>query len=101
MVRTSQSTNSQSIARSASGTEFSRTKSGATKPKAAKEIDRSWKKSQVQRGKPLKMAPPSPLAVRMQQDLQLAGMSERTQQSYLRAVRKLAARLADAGLSAG
>lgn len=34
--------------------------------------------------------PLSPLAQRMLQDLQLAGLSERTQQSYLRAVRKFA-----------
>ncbi|MDZ4851012.1 MAG: hypothetical protein SGI77_17130 [Pirellulaceae bacterium] len=32
----------------------------------------------------------SPLAVRMQQDLQLNGKGERTQESYLRAVRKFA-----------
>lgn len=55
------------------------------------EHDRSWKRSAVQRPKPLQKTEPSPLALRMQQDLQLAGMSTRTQTSYLRAVRKLAA----------
>ena len=91
MVRKSQPAISGSTAPSTPSAECRQRKSSATKPRADKEIDRSWKKSHVQRGKPLKMAPPSPLAVRMQQDLQLAGMSERTQESYLRAVRKLAA----------
>ena len=33
----------------------------------------------------------TPLRQQMQQDLQLAGLSERTQEAYLRAVRQLAA----------
>lgn len=91
MARKSQPANSVSITRSAPSAEYRQPKNTATKPRAAEETDRSWKKSQVRPAKPLKTAPPSPLAERMQQDLQLAGMSERTQESYLRAVRKLAA----------
>ena len=96
MARKSQPAHSVSKAVSTPSAEYRQcksnaTKSSATKPRAAKETDRSWKKAQVQRAKPLKSAPPSPLAERMQQDLQLAGMAERTQESYLRAVRKLAA----------
>ena len=34
--------------------------------------------------------PLSPLALKMQADLQLAGLGERTQESYLRSVRKFA-----------
>ena len=37
-----------------------------------------------------KGVPPSPLAKRMLHDMHLAGLSERTHQSYLRAVRKFA-----------
>lgn len=53
--------------------------------------DRALKKSLVKRPKPLKNVQASPLAIRMRQDLQLAGMAERTAESYIRAVRKLAA----------
>lgn len=60
-------------------------------PQAPNQSDRASKKSLVKRPKPLKHVQPSPLAVRMHQDLQLAGMAERTAESYLRAVRKLAA----------
>ena len=49
------------------------------------------KKAAVKRPKPLKVTEPSPLVIRMGQDLQLAGMSQRTAESYVRAVRKLAA----------
>lgn len=58
---------------------------------ATAKLSRSTKNKHVKRPKPLTKADPSPLASRMQQDLQLAGMSERTAESYLRAVRKLAA----------
>ena len=37
-----------------------------------------------------KNIPLSPLALKMQADLQLAGLGERTQESYLRSVRKFA-----------
>jgi Phage integrase, N-terminal SAM-like domain len=43
---------------------------------------------------PRKGIPSSPLAQKMVHDLQLAGLSERTQESYLRAVRKFAQWLA-------
>jgi site-specific recombinase XerD len=68
----------------------SKPKCSVQPPKPAKQTDQAWKKPNVQRAQPLKKSVPSPLAIRMQQDLQLAGMSERTQESYLRAVRKLA-----------
>lgn len=58
---------------------------------AAATLSRSSKKKHVKRPKPLTKTEPSPLAIRMQQDLQLAGMSQRTAESYLRSVRKLAA----------
>ncbi len=54
-------------------------------------LTRAAKKKHVQRAKSLTKTAPSPLAVRMQQDLQLAGKGEATQESYLGAVRKLAA----------
>ncbi len=58
---------------------------------ASQQNNRSSQKPKVHRPKPLKKAAPSPLAIRMQHDLQFAGMAERTAESYLRAVRKLAA----------
>jgi hypothetical protein len=67
MARKSQPASSVSIAPSTPGAHDSLSKSTLPEPRAAKESDRSWKKSQVQRGKPLKTAPPSPLALRMQQ----------------------------------
>ncbi len=60
-------------------------------PASTATLSRSAKKKHVKRAKPLTKAEPSPLAVRMQQDLQLAGMAERTAEAYIRAVRKLAA----------
>lgn len=49
------------------------------------------KKAAVQRPKPLKFTEPSPIAIRMEQDLQLAGVSQRTARSYVRVARKPAA----------
>ncbi len=59
-------------------------------PDAAAPLTRAAKKKHVKRAKSLMKTAPSPLAVRMQQDLQLTGRGEATQASYLRAVRKLA-----------
>ena len=58
---------------------------------SAASLSRASKRTHVNRAKPLTKTEPSPLAIRMQQDLQLTGMSERTAEAYLRAVRKLAA----------
>jgi hypothetical protein len=57
---------------------------------ATATLSRAAKKKHVQRAKPLAKTNPSPLAIRMQQDLQFSGKGEATQKSYLRAVRKLA-----------
>lgn len=57
---------------------------------ASATLTRAAKKKHVKRAKSLTKSAPSPLAVRMQQDLQLTGRGEATQDSYLRAVRKLA-----------
>ena len=57
---------------------------------ATATLTRAAKKKHVKRAKSLTKTAPSPMAVRMQQDLQLTGRGQATQDSYLRAVRKLA-----------
>ena len=82
---------SQAKAIAARATSTSTTSKNHSHSQAPNQGERAAKKSLVKRPQPLKNVQPSPLAVRMQQDLQLAGMAERTAESYIRAVRKLAA----------
>ena len=82
---------SQAKAIAARATSTSTTTKNHSHSQAPNQGERAAKKSLVKRPQPLKNVQPSPLAVRMQQDLQLAGMAERTAESYIRAVRKLAA----------
>lgn len=62
----------------------------ATLPVQAALTRQSRRGARQTRAARRKGIPLSPLALKMQHDLQLAGKSERTQESYLRAVRKFA-----------